>query len=228
EDKKDVSNMDDEEGMTLADYTTVSQGAVTSEFSISIPQDIPSTGQKEQVSIQNSELAALFQHYAVPKLDKDAFLVARVTGWENLNLLSGPVNIFFEGTYVTEAYLDAEITSDTLDFSLGRDKKVVIQRELLKDYNKRRSIGANRVRTFGYEITVRNTKSTPIHLQLLDQVPVSQDERITIKAIELSKAAHNEATGKLTWDLDLQPASTQKLKLIFSVKYPKKSIVPGI
>lgn len=216
------------ESTTLADYTTVRQGAVTAEFSIAIPQDIFSNGKKEQVTIQNSELPAIFQHYAVPKLDKDAFLVARVTDWEALNLLPGKVNIFFEGTYVTESYLDTENTSDTLDFSLGRDKKVIIQRNLLKDYNKRRAIGLNRERTFGYEIVIRNTKNSPIRLQLLDQLPVSQDERISVKQIELSNATHDENTGKLSWNLILQSAQTEKLKLIFSVKHPKKSNVPGI
>ncbi|MEM7039745.1 MAG: DUF4139 domain-containing protein, partial [Bacteroidota bacterium] len=148
--------------------------------------------------------------------------------WEKLNLLPGSVNVFFEGTYITEAFLDPNYTRDTLDFSLGRDKKVVIKRELLKDFNKKRTIGVNRERTFGYDISIRNTKSTAINLRLLDQVPVSQDDDITVKLIEKSNARHDEATGKLTWDIKIDPAQTKMLRLVFSVKHPKNKNVPGI
>lgn len=238
-DKKSKDNYQDQSGggletetLTLADYTTVKVGAVTAEFAISIKQDVP-TGASghnrlQQVNIQESELPAIYQHFAVPKLDKDAFLVARVTDWEALQLLPGSVNIFFEGTYIAESYLDPGSTRDTLDFSLGRDKKVIVQRELMKDYNKRSTIGFNRERTFGYEITVRNTKNSAVHLVLNDQLPISQDDKITVKVIEISGARHDETTGKLTWELDLQPSETKKLKLIFSVKHPKNSTVPGI
>jgi uncharacterized protein (TIGR02231 family) len=213
---------------TLADYTVMRNTATTAEFAISVKQDIPSDGKKQQVSVQSATLPAVFAHYAVPKLDKDAFLVARITGWESLNLLPGSVNIFFEGTYVTQAYLDPSNTIDTLDFSLGRDKKVIIERNMLKDYNAKKDIGTNKERTFGYEYVIRNTKKSVVHLKLIDQLPVSQDADIEVKDIEVSGAGKDEATGELTWNLDLQPAATQKLKLVYSVKYPKKKIVPGI
>jgi uncharacterized protein (TIGR02231 family) len=216
------------EKLTLADYTTMRNTATTAEFAISVPQDVPSDGKKQQVSVQSAKLPALFEHYAVPKLDKDAFLVARVTGWEALNLLPGSVNIFFEGTYVTEAILDPTGTLDTLDFSLGRDKKIIIERNLLKDYNSKKDIGTNRERSFGYEFVIRNTKKSVVHLKLMDQLPVTQDADIIVKEIELSGASKEEGTGLLTWTLDLQPAATQKLKLAYSVKYPKKKIVPGL
>jgi uncharacterized protein (TIGR02231 family) len=218
----------DSPAKTLADYTLMRNTATTAEFAISVKQDVPSDGKKQQVSVQSATLPAVYAHYAVPKLDKDAFLVARITGWESLNLLPGSVNIFFEGTYVTEAFLDPTNTIDTLDFSLGRDKKVIIERNLLKDYNDRKDIGTNKERTWGYEFVVRNTKKSVVHLKLMDQLPVTQDADIIVKEIELSGANKDEATGELTWNLDLQPAATQKFKLAYSVKYPKKKIVTGI
>lgn len=218
----------DESGLTLADYTTVTEGAVTVEFAIKVAQDIPSDGKGHQVFIQTTDLPATFVHYAVPKMDPDAFLLAAVTGWESLNLLPGGVNIFFEGTYVTRAQLDPSATSDTLNLSLGRDPKVIISRQTLQNKSSQRTIGTNKERTFAYEITVRNTKTTPITLRLLDQVPVSQDASVTVKTEEISGASHNETTGELTWNLALQPNETKKLQLVYTVKYPKSKVVNGI
>lgn len=213
---------------TLADYTNVVEGATTAEFRIDIRQRIPSDGKAHQVSIQDAKLPATYLHSAVPKLDPTAYLLARITDWEKLNLLPGSVNIFFEGTYVAESYIDPNYTQDTLAFSLGRDPKVVVQREQLQNFSKVRSLGANRERTFGFETTVRNTKATPIEIELYDQVPVSQDEEITVKVEELSGGKQDEATGRITWKLKLAPGETQKFRLVFSVKHPKKKTVPGI
>jgi len=234
--RQDISSDDyagsyaEEEGgnMTLANYTTVREGAVTTEFEIKLPQDIPGDGKEVQIFIQSSDLEAAFRHYAAPKVDPDAFLLASVTGWEGLNLLPGAVNIFFEGTYVAKAMLDPTIAADTLNFSLGRDGKVVVKREMLKDFSSQRTIGTNKERTFGYEITVRNTKTKPVNLKLEDQIPLSQNSDIEVKAIEISGADLNPETGKLLWNLTLQPNETQKFRLVFSVKYPKNKIINGL
>ena len=215
-------------GKTLAAYTTVVEGATSAEFKIDIRQNIPSDGKAQQVAIQDANLPATYLHTAAPKLDPDAFLLAQVTDWESLNLLAGNVNIFFEGTYIAESFIDPAYTQDTLDFSLGRDKKVVVERNQLKDFSKVRSLGANRERTFAYEFVIRNTKSSEVELLLQDQIPVSMDEDITVKVEEDSDGELDSDTGIITWKMKVAPAETKKIKLVFSVKHPKKKIVPGI
>jgi uncharacterized protein (TIGR02231 family) len=154
--------------------------------------------------------------------------VAQATGWENLNLLPGPANIFFEGTYVTQSILDPTITEDTLNFSLGRDKKVVITRDQLKDFTKKKTIGFTVERQYGYEITIRNTKAGVVTLTLEDQIPISQDKTIEIKLEESSGAKIDEGTGKLTWEISLAPSETKKIKLIYTVKHPKNKYIQGL
>ena len=212
----------------LSSYTTVQEGATTAEFRISVAQTIRSNGKAEQVTVKTAELPAFYRHFAVPKLDDDAFLVGGITSWDTLNLLPGNAQIFFEGTYVTEVSINPAYTSDTLNLSLGRDKKVVIERTQMKDFSKVRTLGANRERTFAYEIKVRNTKDSPVNLTLEDQIPVSQDKDIVVSLTDASGAKKDDATGKLTWELTLAPAETKVIKLMFTVKYPKNRSVPGI
>ncbi|MFN8395822.1 MAG: DUF4139 domain-containing protein [Bacteroidia bacterium] len=220
--------IDYESTATLADYTTVREGATTAEFRISLPQTIRSNGKAEQVTVRNANLPTFYRHFAVPKLDNDAFLTAGLTGWDTLNLLPGKAQVFFEGTYVTEVDIDPAYTNDTLNLSLGRDKKIVIERNQLKDFNKVRTIGVNRERTFAYEIKVRNTKEGAVNLTLEDQIPVSQDKDIVVSLVDASGAKLDEATGKLTWVLDVAKAETKVVKLMFTVKYPKNRSIPGI
>jgi uncharacterized protein (TIGR02231 family) len=213
---------------TLANYTTVQEGATTAEFRIALAQTIRSNGKAEQVTVRTANLPAFYRHFAVPKLDNDAFLTTGLTGWDTLNLLPGTAQVFFEGTYVTEVSIDPAYTSDTLNLSLGRDKKVIIERNQLKDFSKVRTIGLNRERTFAWEIKVRNTKDAPLNLTLEDQIPVSQDKEIVVTLVDASGAKLDEATGKLTWELIIGKAETKVVKLMYTVKYPKNKFVPGI
>jgi uncharacterized protein (TIGR02231 family) len=213
---------------SLAEEITVNENQLSTDFEIAIPYSIPSDGKQYAVDVQNYSLNATYAYYAVPKYDKDAFLIASVTGWQEYNLLPGSANVYFEGSYVGESYIDAGTTEDTLHLSLGRDKKIVIKREQLKDFNSNQLIGGNRTKTVSFEISIRNTKKDAVQINVEDQLPISQDKDIEVKMIEISGAEFNAETGKLTWKLNLAANETVKKKLTFSVKYPKDKVINGL
>ncbi|HKR03411.1 MAG TPA: DUF4139 domain-containing protein [Bacteroidia bacterium] len=213
---------------SLAEEITVNENQLSTDFEITIPYSIPSDGKQYAVDVQNYSLHATYNYYAVPKYDQDAFLTASVTGWQEYNLLPGSANVYFEGSYVGESYMDARTTEDTLHLSLGRDKKIVIKREQLKDFNSNQLIGGNRTKTLSFEISIRNTKKDAVQINVEDQLPLSQDKDIEVKMIEISGAEYNAETGKLTWKLNLAANETVKKKLTFSVKYPKDKVINGL
>lgn len=210
-----------EDTRTGADYTTVLENQTNIEFEISIPYSIPADGKYKIVEVQKYTLPSEYKYYAAPKLDKDAFLVARVSGWEQYNLLPGEANLFFEGTYLGKSNIDPRYTKDTLEISLGRDNSISITREKLLEFSSTKLIGTNTKETFTFEINVRNKKKLPISIVLEDQIPISTDKDIIIENLELSGGTFDEVTGKVTWKLDLKPSESKKIKLSYSVKYPK-------
>jgi uncharacterized protein (TIGR02231 family) len=225
---KDMQEISVTESKSLADEIKVSENQLSTDFEIVIPYSVPSDGKQYAVDVQNYSLPAIYNYYAVPKYDKDAFLTASVTGWQQYNLLPGSANVYFEGSYVGESFIDARTTEDTLHLSLGRDKKIVIKREQLKDFNSNQLLGSNRTKTISFEISIRNTKKDAVQINVEDQLPLSQDKDIEVKMIEISGAEYNSETGKLTWTLNLAPNETVKKKLTFSVKYPKDKIINGL
>ncbi len=140
----------------------------------------------------------------MPKLDNDAFLLARITDWEKLNLLPANANIFFEGTYVGQSFVDTRNTRDTLSFSMGRDKKIIINRQKVKDFSTRKTIGNSRKEIFTYDITIRNTKKDAVSLIMLDQYPITTDKDIEIELLEKSNAAVDAEKGQVQWRMDLK------------------------
>ena len=205
----------------LDDYITISDKELDVTFDIDLPYDVPTNGKAQTAILKEQEIAANYKFYAVPKLDKDVFLLAEIANWEKLNLLPGEANIIFEGTYIGKSFIDPSSTQDTLNLTMGRDKRVVVKKEKLVDYSSIKFLGANKKQIFSYEITVKNNKKDAIDILLKDQYPISQDKDVVVEMLESSAAADNNETGVLTWKLKLAPGEVRKLKVSYSVKYPK-------
>ena len=216
-----IDGVQTQEISTMNEYVSVDNSGISTSFDIDLPYSIPNDGQQHIVAIKKHELPATYRYYAAPKLDKDAFLQAQITNWEDLNLLPGQTNIFYEGTYVGQGYIDVRNTSDTLTFSLGRDKKIVVRREQDKKRRSVKSIGSNVRETFAYTISVRNTRKDAINIVLQDQQPISNDKDIVIEDQETNGADFDATTGMMKWTLSLKPNENQDIKFGYTVKYPK-------
>jgi len=205
--------------------TTTIENQTTVEFEVDEPYSVMSNGEQLTVDVKNFNIDAMYEYYAVPKLDKDAFLIAKIVNWNQYNLLEGEANLYFEDAYVGRSVLDARSLADTLSISLGRDKSIVIGREKIDEFSKRRTIGSNKIENREFKIIARNNKLQPIRLTLQDQVPVSVINDITVTATELSGGMLKEKTGKVIWELELEPRQQTELKLGYEVKYPKNEQV---
>ncbi|MBC3541959.1 DUF4139 domain-containing protein [Rufibacter sediminis] len=211
-----------------ADFTEAVATTLAAEFKIGIPFTVPSDGEPHTVDIQQHSLTTAYAHTTTPKLDPTAFLVAHLTNWENLKLLPGEANVFLAGTFTGKSFLNPEQTRDTLTLSLGRDQNVVVQRERMKDYQKRSTLGNSIKEQFGYEISLRNTKAQPVILTVEDQIPVSTTSEIEVEDLDLNGGKLDKETGKVTWQVAVKPNETVKRTLRYVVKYPKNRQVSGL
>ena len=209
----------------LGDYVTVNDNALNVTFDIDIPYDVPSNGKVQYVTLKEYEVATRYKYYAIPKLDQDAYLLGEVADWEKLNLLPGEANIIFEGTYIGKTFIDPNNTSDTLNLTLGRDKRIVVKREKLADYSSVKFFGNNKNQVFTYEITVKNNKKEKVTILLKDQYPLSTNKDIEVELLDAGGASVNEPLGVLNWTLELAPGEMKKVRMSYSVKYPKDKVV---
>ena len=213
---------------STSDFVTTIQTSLNTEFEIGLPYTVSSASKPTLVDVRSYEMKADYEYSVAPKLDQDAFLLARATGWEEFNLLPGEANVFFEGTFVGKSYIDPNNIKDTLSVSLGRDKRIVVKREKLKDFTTRKMIGGNQRDSYAWEVSVRNTKSEVVKITVEDQVPVSQNSQIEVTVSDIGGARYNKDTGKLIWNMTLQPNETKKVVFKYEVKYPKDKQVSGL
>lgn len=207
--------------MNANQFTNVVQQLISAEFKIDLPYNIASNGQKHMVLVQNSELKTNFKYYSVPKIDQNVYLVAEMLKVDELQLIPSKANIFFDGSYIGETYIDPTNMNDTLHLSLGKDPNIQIKRRLLSSKCKEKVIGDKIEKSLAYTIEVKNLKSSSIELVIQDQIPITTNEDIEIDKINIGKAKRIERTGKIEWNVKLKPKESKTFDFDFRIKYDK-------
>ena len=213
---------------SISNYTTINENQLNVSFDIDIPYDILSNGKAHSVALKDLKLPATYKYYAAPKVEKEAFLLAEISEYSKFNLLPGEANIIFEGMYVGKTMINPNQTSDTLNLSMGRDKKIAIKREKIADKSGTKFLSGYKEQTFTYDITVKNNKKEAVEMLLKDQYPISTDKEITIELLDNGKAKVNPETGILTWDLKLAAGETKKFRISYKIKYPKDKFIDNL
>ncbi|MSQ78806.1 MAG: mucoidy inhibitor MuiA family protein [Flavobacteriaceae bacterium] len=214
----------------MSNFAVATQNMILTEYELKIKYNIPSDDQHHYVSIQTKDLPASYYYSVVPKLDKKAYLMARVTGWEDLNLIPGKAKIFYDGNLAGNTSINPDATTDTLLLNMGRDNSLVIQKRKLKDECSEKVIHDEHVKKLYYEIVVRNTKNIPIYVTIEDQIPLVQvgQTGIKVELKESSNADYSEIDGKLTWNVKIGVKDSKKVTFGFQVTSPRNQIVSGL
>ncbi|MFO7722470.1 MAG: DUF4139 domain-containing protein [Bacteroidales bacterium] len=208
---------------SLSAYTQQTINFSNVEFDIELPYSIPSDGKSHQVTVLEEKIDAQYKHYIVPKMEQEVYLMARLTGWEKLNLLPGNANIYFLNTIIGSTQINPNTINDTLNIALGKDPGISVTRKKLKDKESTKVLSNNIEKEIIIEITVRNKKDEKAEIQIEDQIPVSAEEDVKVRFTKetLAGAELNENTGALTWNITMKPKESKTITFSYIISYPK-------
>jgi Domain of unknown function (DUF4139)/N-terminal domain of unknown function (DUF4140) len=124
----------------------------------------------------------VFSHIVVGKLRQVAFLKARLRNTSKITLLKGPLGLTLDGSFLGQASFPRCSAGESFSLPLGVDPAITInytkptvRRSQSGIFNKEDS------NVFTRTVIITNTKpKAMIELTVLDQVPVSEDERLKI------------------------------------------------
>ncbi|KAG8673340.1 hypothetical protein FPOAC2_06783 [Fusarium poae] len=195
-----------------------------------------------------------FSHTVVAKYHPAAYLKAKLKNGSKLTLLGGPASLTLDGSFMGQTKVPRCSPGEKFTLSLGVDSSIRVmypkpdvRRSTSGVFNKEDS--SVYVRT----VTMHNTRVTagrPVNVLVLDQIPVSQDDRLRV---EMSNprgltvegpsqpagapgrdSAEDQDWGKATasltkygqvsWDVALNPGKSVKLRLEYSVSMPSGDV----
>ncbi len=200
---------------------TVQSTPTQTRFDIAAKYSIASDGVVQSVRIKDMEVPTEFLYQATPKLDAQAYLMAHIMDWEELDLISGRLRIYFEDDFVGESTLALNLASDTLSLSLGPDPAIQVRRKLKGHDNKSNIITGKRELERTWEIMVDNRKQQPIRIVIDDQLPLSNDEDVEVKAESLGGGKLDKDTGRVEWDITVKPSERKNIRFKYGVQAPR-------
>ena len=217
----------------------VESTATSATFKIPVAVTLASDNSTQKVGITTFKLAANLQYQATPKVREAAFLSAYTTNTSDYPLLAGAMNTFLDGTFVATSQLKTVMSGEKFELALGADEGVAIKRKLVNRFTEDTGLtSSGRRTTYEVLVTVTNNKKTAERVVFKEGVPLSRDEKITVKIITPAerdtgtKAAPKEVTmeedGKLVWRLDLKPGEKREIPLKYSIEHPANLAVTGI
>src|SRR5690625_471059 len=208
---------------------TVETSQLQTSFVIETPYDVYTNKKPIAIPLQNYELPADYTYYSVPSRHDAAFLIAKVSDWEQYNLLPGQAQLIVDQQYAGNSYINPNATTDTLEISLGKDERIITTRKRIDEKGSRPSfLGNTQRRSYTYEIELRNTRKEAAAIEVKELFPVSTEKDIEIKLDQVSGAQVNSEKGELTWKLNLKPNETTKLIVSYTVSYPKGKYLSGL
>lgn len=203
------------------DYTSVSENVIETEYEIKLNYNIPSDNKEHFVAIMVKDLKTLYRYKAIPKLNNNVYLTAVLPDWEEAITMSGQASIYYDGSYIGNTNLSPGGTEDTIQLSLGIDKNVAVKRQKIKDKCSQKILDNDILHQYTFEITMKNSRTNKIEIEVEDQMPLTQDKMVTIERKEISGAKYDDVTGILKWRTVIQAKDNKKLTLTYQIKAPK-------
>ncbi|MCL1665282.1 DUF4139 domain-containing protein [Elizabethkingia ursingii] len=227
--KKDTvqSKIIEEVVVTAVGYKIV-ENQLNMSFDTDIPYDIASNDEDHLINLKQIKIPAIYKYFVAPRSARDAFLVARISNFNQYNLIPGDASVIFENMYVGETRINPNQTTDELTITLGNDKKISVIKEIIDDKNSRKTFASSQEKIFTYDLVIRNNKKDIIEIEVKDQIPLSKDEAVKIELLESSKAEFDHEKGFLTWNVKLNPSEIKKIRVSYKVRYPKDYLISNL
>lgn len=208
-------------------HGSVQKKMISSQIELDKNTFIPSNNLNNFELISTFEVDTEYKFYTAPKVQKEAFLLAYLKNYSKYNLLTGSADIFVDDVKVGRTQIDSNQLTENLLISLGKDNDMAVNRSLSSQKSEQID-DKSRKETYYFELTIKNNKNESINMEIKDQIPVSNDEKIVIKLVEPNGAEHEQYNGILTWNIQLKPNEIKKIKYGFTVTLPKELITKDI
>jgi uncharacterized protein (TIGR02231 family) len=215
-----------------APVAQVEQGLLAATFTAPRRQSVDGSGQSRKIALARFPLEATLVRTAAPRLDAAAFLTARAVNETGFPLLAGEAGVYVGEDFVGKAALPFTPAGGELELAFGRDERVEVDRKVLE--RKRESAGLltkDDVVRYRVRIAVKNRYAAPVGVKLLDLVPVSRDEKISVELLEGTTAPTRddpERPGVRVHELALAPREEKVVELRYLVRTPRGFPVAGL
>jgi Domain of unknown function (DUF4139)/N-terminal domain of unknown function (DUF4140) len=211
-------------------YSDVKAKDISTTFVINTKNTIPSDNSTHKVTIAINNLPIDFSYTSIPKILPKVYVKGKAANKNDYPLLEGEINIFVDNDFVNRTFLNTIVPTDTLELALGIDESIKCEKILKNKFVEAKGLfDGSKMITYDYEIKITNNRKTAEDIAVLDQLPITRNEKIKIELL-IPKDLEEKLNDKkeLKWDLKLNAGETRIIPLKFTVEFPNSISVYGL
>ena len=198
------------------------QGVAAATYRPRRPVAVPADGTAHRTTVAVLDMAVSLDYVTAPVEGPEAHLRATARNTTEHTVLPGKASVFHAGDFVGSTRLASWAPGEEVELALGVDDRIRVDRELVRRGASKTALRDNRRREVEYQITVANHTPRACRVSVLDQLPVSRDEAITVRELRIEPApAERTEMGVVTWLLELAPGETREIRLGLRVELAK-------
>jgi uncharacterized protein (TIGR02231 family) len=188
---------------------------------------IDNTGTAKRVRIGTDVMAAKLSARTVPKLDPGAYLTAAFTLQGEAPLLPGPVMLYRDGVFMGQGSLPMLSPGQETELGFGVDDLIQVKRvEIRRSTGEEGLITSSQTDSRVYDISIKNLHDSSIPVTVLDQMPFTALQNVTIETLPgmtpPTTRDFEKRRGVLAWSFDLEPKAEKVLKHGYKISWPQE------
>jgi len=211
---------------------TVEEGLLAASFTAPRRESVDGAGQARKIALARFPLDADLTRTAAPRIDRAAFLTAKLVNATGFPLLAGTAGVYVGDQFVGRAPLPFTPAGGEVKLAFGADDRVEIDRRVLeRKHDTAGLVNKDDVWTYRVRTTVKSRWGEPVKVTLLDLVPVARDGEIHVDVLDGSTKPTREdpeRPGVRSWELTLAPKEEKVVELRYEVRVPRGFAVAGL
>ncbi|CAH8612527.1 unnamed protein product [Schistosoma intercalatum] len=196
------------------------------------PKYIKGNGEPHRVIIGTLEFKPKLQYITIPKQTPKAFLRVTMHNISEYALLEGQASVYIDSNFIGKTKLSATAVQEEFTCELGYDPGIRVTYMPKHKYKKTGTFLGNKSMSIVFKqvISVENSYPRSMKLLVIDQLPVSTEDKLKIHLIEPSiknpekydptKPIRISKTKSIEWDIELAPYESRELVLKYLVEHP--------
>ncbi len=200
------------------------QTAFQARFAVPGRATVINTGEAKRVKLDDQTIKPKLHVRTVPKRDTNAYLYASVQMPRSAPYLAGPVSLFRDGGFVGTGRLPNLAPGADHELGFGSDPSVIIKYHILGEKRGESGlISSSSTDQRNFKIDVTNQHSRPIDVVMIDQMPVSLNEDITVDLLgptSPSKRNYQDKRGLLAWQFSLDAGAKRNVRFGYTISWP--------
>jgi uncharacterized protein (TIGR02231 family) len=187
---------------------------------------VDNSGTSKKVRIATDDYDATLNALVVPKLDASAYLTAAFTIKGEAPMLPGAVNLYRDGVFMGQGALPLLSPDEEAKLGFGADDLIKVKRaEVKRKKGEEGIISTSNVEERAWDIVVKNLHAATIPVTVIDQLPFSANEKITVEPMAQmtppTEKDLNKRRGVMAWRFDLESKAENTIKFGYKVAWPQ-------